>query len=88
VVTELSTNTRRLFRENKIDAAVLPKLTVEDLRDLGVAAVGDRRMLLEATECLRAGTKFEPTSSEASSTAADWLGFSQPSAVILEMMIW
>jgi len=76
------------FRENKIDAAVLPKLTVEDLRDLGVAAVGDRRMLLEATECLRGGTKFELTSSEASSTAADWLGFSQPSAVILEMMIW
>ena len=58
------------FRENKIDAAVLPKLTAEDLRDLGVAAVGDRRKLLEAIECLRSGTKFELTSSEASSTAA------------------
>ena len=25
------------FRENKVDAAVLPKLTAEDLKDLGVA---------------------------------------------------
>jgi hypothetical protein len=36
----------KAFRENKVDAAVLPKLTAEDLmRDLGVAAVGDRRKL-------------------------------------------
>jgi hypothetical protein len=27
------------FRENKIDGAVLPKLTAEDLKDLGVALV-------------------------------------------------
>jgi hypothetical protein len=56
------------FRENKVDAAVLPKLTAEDLRDLGVAAVGDRRKLLEAIESLRSGTKPEPTPSEISST--------------------
>ena len=49
------------FRENKVDAAVLPKLTVEDLKDLGVAAVGDRRKLLEAIEVLRSGTKPEST---------------------------
>ena len=59
----------KAFRENKVDAAVLPKLTAEDLRDLGVAAVGDRRKLLEAIEGLRSGTKPEPTSSEISSTA-------------------
>ena len=29
------------FRENKIDAEVLPHLTADDLRELGVAAVGD-----------------------------------------------
>ena len=57
----------KAFRENKVDAAVLPKLTAEDLRDLGVAAVGDRRKLLEAIEGLRSGTKPEPTSSEGSS---------------------
>ena len=28
------------FRENKVDEAVLPKLTTEDLKDLGMAAVG------------------------------------------------
>ena len=59
----------KAFRENKVDAAVLPKLTAEDLRDLGVAAVGDRRKLLEAIEGLRSGTKPEPTPSEISSTA-------------------
>src|SRR5262245_51340411 len=59
----------KAFRENKVDAAVLPKLTAEDLRDLGVAAVGDRRKLLEAIEGLRSDTKPEPTPSEISSTA-------------------
>ena len=34
-----SKNTRRRYRENKVDAAVLPKLTAEDLKELGVAAV-------------------------------------------------
>ena len=28
------------FRDNEIDGAVLPKLTVDDLKDLGVAVVG------------------------------------------------
>ncbi len=36
------------FRENAIDADVLPKLTAEDLKDLGITAVGHRRKLLEA----------------------------------------
>ena len=58
----------KAFRENKVDAAVLPKLTAEDLRDLGVAAVGDRRKLLEAIEGLCLGTKPEPTPLEMSST--------------------
>ena len=36
------------FRENKIDDTVLPRLTAEDLKDLGVGFVGDRRKLLKA----------------------------------------
>jgi class 3 adenylate cyclase len=40
------------FRDNGIDAEVLPKLTVEDLRDIGVTRVGDRRKLLEALAAL------------------------------------
>ena len=42
------------FRENKIDAEVLPHLTAGDLRELGVAAVGDRRKLLAGIEALAA----------------------------------
>jgi class 3 adenylate cyclase len=43
------------FRDNGIDAAILPKLTGEDLKDIGVARVGDRRKLLEAIVVLREG---------------------------------
>jgi hypothetical protein len=32
------------FRENEIDAEILPKLTADDLKDLGVTTVGHRRM--------------------------------------------
>jgi class 3 adenylate cyclase len=36
------------FRENGIDAQVLRHVTAEDLREIGVATVGDRRKLLAA----------------------------------------
>jgi predicted ATPase/class 3 adenylate cyclase len=42
------------FRENAIDEAVLPNLTAEDLKDLGVGIVGHRRRLLDAIAALRA----------------------------------
>ena len=42
------------FRDNEINWAVLPKLTADDLRDIGVTAVGHRRMLLEAIAQLSA----------------------------------
>jgi class 3 adenylate cyclase len=40
------------FRDDGIDAEILPKLTVEDLKDIGVTRVGDRRKLLEAIAAL------------------------------------
>src|SRR5215469_13449914 len=40
------------FRENNIDVDVLPQLTADDLRDVGVSAVGDRRRLLSAIAAL------------------------------------
>ena len=43
------------FRDNEIDATVLPNLTAEDLKDLGVGIVGHRRKLLDAITALRAG---------------------------------
>jgi class 3 adenylate cyclase/tetratricopeptide (TPR) repeat protein len=51
------------FRENRIDADVLGKLTSEDLKDLGVILVGDRRKLLDAIAQLReqAGTTLSST---------------------------
>jgi class 3 adenylate cyclase/predicted ATPase len=43
----------RAFREAEIDAAVLPALTMDDLRDIGVSIVGHRRKLLAAIAALR-----------------------------------
>jgi class 3 adenylate cyclase/tetratricopeptide (TPR) repeat protein len=40
------------FRENRIGADILPSLTAEDLRDLGITLVGDRRRLLDAIGAL------------------------------------
>ena len=40
------------FRENKVDAEVLPQLTADDLKEIGVVAVGDRRKLLAAISAL------------------------------------
>ena len=41
------------FRDNNIGSDILPKLTADDLKDLGVVLVGDRRRLLEAIARLR-----------------------------------
>ena len=40
------------FRDNAIDGAVLPGLTSDDLKDIGVAQVGHRRKLLDAIAAL------------------------------------
>ena len=41
------------FRDNAIDDAILPELTADDLKDLGVNLVGHRRRLLAAIAALR-----------------------------------
>jgi SAM domain (Sterile alpha motif) len=40
------------FLENEVGPDVLPKLTAEDLKDIGVIPVGDRRRLLDAIASL------------------------------------
>ena len=45
------------FQENEIDETVLPSLTVEDLKELGVSALGHRRKLLDAIATLRLASK-------------------------------
>jgi SAM domain (Sterile alpha motif) len=42
------------FRENEIDETVLPSLTEEHLKQLGVTALGHRVKLLDAIAALRA----------------------------------
>jgi hypothetical protein len=44
------------FRENEISERVLPSLTAEDLKELGVTALGHRRILLDAIAALRSDT--------------------------------
>ena len=41
------------FRENDIDETVLPSLTHETLKELGVASIGHRVKLLDAIAALR-----------------------------------
>jgi SAM domain (Sterile alpha motif) len=41
------------FRENAVGFELLPDLTAEDLKDLGVTLIGHRRQLLKAIAALR-----------------------------------
>src|SRR6476620_7873064 len=56
------------FRDNAIDSGVLPRLTAEDLKDLGVTLVGHRRRLLDAIAAL--GAEVPAAVAAASRTAA------------------
>ena len=53
------------FRDNAIDEKVLPHLTAEDLKDLGVGLVGHRRTLLDAIAALRGDANAKEPPSEA-----------------------
>jgi class 3 adenylate cyclase len=56
------------FRENEIDETVLPTVTADDLKDLGVDVVGHRRKLLNAISALRAEGSAKAPPLEALST--------------------
>ena len=49
------------FRENEIDETVLPSLTHETLKELGVTAVGHRLKLLDAIAALRNDASETPS---------------------------
>ena len=53
------------FRDNKIDERVLPNLTQEDLKEIGVVPVGHRRILLEAIAALRGDAGSRAPSADA-----------------------
>src|SRR5450755_809943 len=56
------------FRDNEIDERVLPSLTQEDLKEIGVGPVGHRRMLLEAIAALRGDTGGNAPSADVATT--------------------
>ena len=51
-----------IFRENDIDETVLPSLTHENLKELGVASFGHRVKLLDAIAALRNDASGQPQS--------------------------
>jgi class 3 adenylate cyclase/predicted ATPase len=65
------------FRENEITDKVLPNLTAEDLKELGVIALGHRRTLLDAIAALsgesnaKASSAAAPVGAECSVTPRD-----------------
>ena len=54
-----------VFRENEIDETVLPSLTHETLKELGVTAVGHRLKLLDAIAALRSDASGKTPSVDA-----------------------
>ena len=58
------------FRENEIDETVLPSLTHETLKELGVTAVGHRLKLLDAIAALRSGASASAPSVDAGTTSS------------------
>jgi class 3 adenylate cyclase len=63
------------FRENDVDAEVLPRLTGDDLKDLGIPSVGHRRRLLDAIAKLQddsaSSQAVEPSGDHPASTPAE-----------------
>jgi hypothetical protein len=43
------------FRDNAVDDGVLPSPTSDDLKEIGVSAIGHRRRMLDAIAALRGG---------------------------------
>jgi class 3 adenylate cyclase/predicted ATPase len=58
------------FRENEINGRVLPSLTQEDLKEIGVGPVGHRRILLEAIAALRAGSSATTPPADIATTSS------------------
>jgi class 3 adenylate cyclase/predicted ATPase len=72
------------FRENGVDAEVLPTLTGEELKDIGVSLIRHRRRLLEAIVALRLEAAqdraFVPVSPGPPTDPAESLGTSETTA--------
>ena len=58
------------FRENEIDETVLPSLTHETLKELGVTALGHRLKLLDAIAALRADANDKAPSADVATASS------------------
>jgi len=58
------------FRENEIDETVLPSLTHETLKELGVAAIGHRLKLLDAIAALQGDASAKAPSVDAATPSS------------------
>src|SRR3954471_7239604 len=59
------------FRENAVNAEVLPRLTAEDLKEMGVVPIGHRRRLLDAIATLHSQTTSAETFVQGSRSPTD-----------------
>jgi hypothetical protein len=59
-----------IFRENDIDETVLPSLTHENLKELGVASFGHRVKLLDAIAALRSDVDGKTPSVDAATASS------------------
>src|ERR1700749_1892479 len=63
------------FCENDVDAKLLPTLTADDLKEIGIASFGHRRRLLEAIAALRSNaTPAEAPAQVSPSAPPDLIG--------------
>jgi SAM domain (Sterile alpha motif) len=63
-----SNDTKGPSARNEIDERVLPSLTAEDLKEIGIGPFGHRRIILEAIAALRTDTGGKAPSAEAVTT--------------------
>ena len=75
------------FRENEIDETVLPRLTAEDLKDLGVSVVGHRRKLLDAIAALQNETSAVETPAERRTTFTEHLAERRQVTVVFSELV-
>jgi class 3 adenylate cyclase/tetratricopeptide (TPR) repeat protein len=62
------------FRENDVSAELLPRLTADDLKDLGITSVGHRRQLLEAIAALACDPVPPPSPPNSAGNLAETAG--------------
>ena len=72
------------FREHRIEPELLPSLTAEDLREMGVTAIGHRRVLLDAIRSLSQAAAATPVETPAPTAALAPAAVESAGAAVLE----